>query len=154
MMINWFDWAIVAIMLISVVVSFFRGFFREVLSLVIWVLAFFLALKFSKPLSEHLTHFVNSPMIRYAVAFLLIALGVLLVGMIVSMGIKMVIDKTGLGIFDRLLGIVFGVARGVLVVAVSSTITPRFKPLVLYLDRFMPEQVQELSNWFKQTKQV
>ncbi|MCH9644622.1 MAG: CvpA family protein [Gammaproteobacteria bacterium] len=161
---NWFDFVIIGIIFISIVVSFFRGILREILSLIIWVAAFILAFRYAEQVGLHLQGFVHSSTVGYALAFLLIFLVVFFVGMVLNFFIKNVIDKIGFGPADRALGVCFGVARGVLVVAVllmfiaispmqrdawyaDSKVRPYFNGLVVRLGHFVPEQIQHFSSW-------
>lgn len=123
----WIDYAIVAIVAISAVMSIFRGFIREAISLVGWVAAVWLAITFAGDLAVVLEGQVEVPSLRQALAFFAIFAGVLLVTAIVNWVAGMVVDKTGLTGTDRMLGIIFGVARGVVVVAllvVAAGLTP------------------------------
>jgi membrane protein required for colicin V production len=161
---NWFDFVILGVISLSIVVSFFRGILREILSLVIWVLAFILSFKYASLVGVWLQSYVHGKMISYALAFGLIFLAVFLVGMVLNFFIKHVIDKVGFGPIDRVLGFCFGAARGVIVVTVllmfitvspmqkeawyaSSKVAPYFKTAVTWLSNFLPDQVQQVSTW-------
>jgi len=161
---NWFDLAIIGIIAISIIVSFFRGLLREMVSLIAWVAAVLLALKFGQYLGEDIAKHFSSPMVRYLIGFFVIFIAVLVVGFIVNVIIKYLIDKVGAGFFDRIFGVVFGAARGLLFVAVvlmflgvspmrdatwlqDSQIAPMFEPLVSWLDSFLPKQLKQLSEW-------
>ncbi|MDP5040491.1 MAG: CvpA family protein, partial [Paraglaciecola sp.] len=60
---NWIDFAILGVILISTVISLIRGFIKEAISLAIWFSAFFIASQFYADLASYLTHF-SDPMIR------------------------------------------------------------------------------------------
>lgn len=115
---NWADITIIVIILVSTVISLFRGFVREVLSLVAWVVAFWAAATFAEPASGLLDPYVTVPTARTVLAFIGVLIAALILGGLVNHLIGLLIDKTGLTGTDRLLGGVFGVARGVAIVAI------------------------------------
>jgi membrane protein required for colicin V production len=165
---NWADVAILAIILLSALISLFRGFVREALSLVSWFLAFWFALSFCHPVSDLLVNYIKSPTLRMGAAFGGIFIVVLIVCGIINYLISTLVDKTGLSGTDRLLGILFGLIRGVLVVAalllVARMTTPmqdetwwqgsmliqHFEPVEVWLQGFIPQTVVE---HFKLSKQ-
>ena len=114
----WVDFAIIGIIALSAIIGLARGFIREVLSLAIWVVAVFAAWTFHRPLAEQLTPWLSTPSVRIGVAFIILVLVVLILGAILGQILSTLIEKTGLTGTDRLLGVVFGAARGALLVAV------------------------------------
>lgn len=118
MAMNWADIAILVIIGISAVISLFRGFVREVLSLVAWVLAFWVVFKFSPRIAAALVDQVSLPSVRMAIAVIVLLVGTLVVVGIVNYFVGLLIDKTGLTGTDRMLGVVFGILRGVAVVTI------------------------------------
>ena len=127
-MMNWVDITIIGIIAFSASVSIIRGFIREALSLVSWVLAFFIAGHFYTYITQYLTYFENE-MIRIAVAITILFFATLLVCSIVSYVIGQLVQKTGLSGTDRVLGICFGVLRGILVVAALLFLVDTFTSL-------------------------
>jgi membrane protein required for colicin V production len=91
---------------------------REAVSLIIWVVAFALAWTYFREAAEQLTPWVETPSIRLGVAFIALLLVALLLGGIVGFLISQLVDKTGLSGTDRLLGALFGAARGTLLVCI------------------------------------
>lgn len=114
----WVDFAIIGIIALSAIIGLARGFIREVLSLAIWVVAVFAAWTFHRTLAEQLTPWLSTPSVRIGVAFIILVLVVLILGAILGQILSTLIEKTGLTGTDRLLGVVFGAARGALLVAV------------------------------------
>ncbi|ORF44424.1 CvpA family protein [Gilliamella apicola] len=125
---NWVDITIIGIIAFSASVSIIRGFVREALSLVSWVLAFSIAGHFYTYITQYLTYFENK-MIRIAVAITILFFATLLVCSIVSYVIGQLVQKTGLSGTDRVLGICFGVLRGILVVAALLFLVDTFTSL-------------------------
>ena len=114
----WVDYAILAIIGISALISVLRGFVREALSLIGWIIAFWVALTFTQPVADLLVDRITVPSVRLAAAFFALFMGCLLVVGIVNFLAGKLIESTGLSGTDRMLGVVFGVARGAVVVCI------------------------------------
>ncbi|WP_028117506.1 CvpA family protein [Ferrimonas senticii] len=112
----WIDFAILAVIGLSAVISLIRGFVREAMSLVVWISAFFIASNFYQDLAVFLTQ-INDDTLRAGAAAVILFIATLILGALVNYLIGQLVNITGLSGFDRLLGIVFGALRGVLVVA-------------------------------------
>lgn len=115
---TWVDYAIVAVIALSAVISLMRGFLREALSLAVWIVAFWVSLAFSYSLARLFSGTIASPTVRVAVAFAVLFLSVLLIGALVNYLAVQLVKGSGLTAVDRLIGVVFGTARGVALVAV------------------------------------
>lgn len=127
------DYIIVGIILFSLLVSLWRGFVREVLSLAGWVAAFFVASHFYPYMAGWLTqvnsvHLQNSLYLRNGIGAAILFIGVLIVSGIINVLLGQLVDKTGLSGTDRVLGAGFGILRGIFVVAA----------LLFFLDTFTP----------------
>lgn len=114
----WTDWVIVGIIALSGLLSLKRGFLREAISLITWVVAFILARLFSGVLSTHIAPFLPDPAASLMAAFAILFVLTLLCGSLIQMLIIALVRATGLSATDRLLGVGFGVVRGGLVVIV------------------------------------
>lgn len=112
----WIDLVILAIIAFSALVSLVRGFTREAISLLIWIAAFLVAKTFYLDLAVYFDNF-EDPMVRNAVAVAALFIATLIVGAVVNYVVGQLVDKTGLTGTDRVIGLVFGGARGVLIVA-------------------------------------
>lgn len=124
---NWADWVILGILLISSLISLKRGFVKEALSLVNWVLAFFLAATFRDPFSRILEPYISTASIRDLSSFAILFALALLVGALVNYLIGELIKKSGLSGTDMMLGMLFGFFRGFLIVMAVLILVP---PLV------------------------
>ena len=115
----WVDWVIIAIIGISTLVSLWRGFVREAMSLVVWIGAFIIARTFHPNLQVLLADTVETPGIRMVMAFAILFVGTLIVGALVTRALARLVEATGLSATDRMLGTFFGLTRGVLLVVVA-----------------------------------
>ncbi|MAT50798.1 MAG: colicin V production CvpA [Porticoccaceae bacterium] len=126
---NWADWTILAILGLSVLIGLIRGLVREALSLLVWVLAFFAATLFYAQGATWFDGLMETPSLRYISAWLVIFVGVLIVGSLVNYVIGYLVETTGLSGTDRLLGMVFGALRGIVVVMALVILVPGVLPV-------------------------
>lgn len=106
-----------SIILVSAIISIFRGFFREAFSLLTWVAAIWAAIEYGTQGAELLADWGTS-VVRLWVARLLILIAVLFVGGVLNWMLGLLLHKTGLSGTDRVIGMVFGIARGVVLVGI------------------------------------
>lgn len=134
------DYIIIGIIAFSILVSLLRGFVREVLSLGSWVVAFIVASQFYPYLAAYLTQ-IESMYIRNGTAIGILFVLTLIVGAIVNYVISQLVDKTGLSGTDRVLGAIFGLVRGALIVAA----------LLFFMDTFTNF---EQTDWWKESQLI
>jgi membrane protein required for colicin V production len=161
----WLDIAILVVIGLSAVISLVRGFVREAFSLAVWVLAFWVSWSFFRDLEVPLRAWVGSPTARLGIAFVALMLATLIVGGLVNYLIVRLVERTGMSGTDRLVGMVFGVARGVLLVAAlvllagltplpseswwaESALVGYFEELALWLRDLLPP---EMADRFRYT---
>ena len=126
---NTADWAILIVVAISGLISLKRGFVKEALSLVVWLLAFIVAMMFREPMRVLLARWIETPSLQLIAAFGLLFIITLFVGSLVASLIGKLVKATGLSGTDRYLGFCFGLARGLLVVLSALMLLPGLVPI-------------------------
>jgi membrane protein required for colicin V production len=114
-----FDYGVLALVAASALLGLWRGIASELLALVAWVVAFFCARALAVQVSVVLTGVIAEPGLRYGAAFAAIFFGVLLVLSLGRLLVREILKSIGLGLVDRLLGAVFGLLRGAVLVLVA-----------------------------------
>ena len=148
---NWVDVAILIIISLSAVISLFRGFVREAVSLATWVLAFWVAIGFSDKLEPLLRNIIDSPNVRLVVAFSILFLITLIAGAMVNYLIGQLVRKTGMGGTDRMLGVIFGIARGIVVVGVLVLLAgiPQLSQETWWQQSMLLGHFEEMAIWMR-----
>ncbi len=161
---NWVDVILGGAVIISALVGLMRGFIKEVLSLIAWFVALYVAWHFSEMIAEnYIRQFIVDDLISYLAAFGGLFLLTLFAIGLVNLLVAQLFNVTGLGGFDRLLGMLFGLARGALISALivffasftplvqetwwqSSTLVPGFSNLAQWGMSFLPREISELLD--------
>ena len=147
----WIDFVIIGIIVLSALISLIRGFVKESISLVTWVVAGLLALRYYGPMADLLEPFVNSVTLRQWIGGGILFVATLIVGAIVNFIVSQLVTKTGLSGTDKTLGVVFGGARGVLIVTMIvllASLTP-MPEASWWQDSVMIEFFQQLAEWVR-----
>jgi len=151
----WIDYAIIGLVFISSIIGLVRGFIREAFSLVLWVVAIWVGLTFSRDFSSFLDGIISYPSARIATAFAVLFVITLILGAIISFLLGELVKRTGLTGSDRFAGMIFGIARGFVVVAIiimlagltplpedswwkESALIPPFQSLAIWLNDLIP----------------
>jgi membrane protein required for colicin V production len=113
-----FDYTVLIIVGLSVLISLMRGFIREVLSIVGWVLAWFVAKTYASQLVPLLPADIPTDKLKIMAGFVILFLAVLLLASLLSIALAGLFKTIGLGWLNRFLGGLFGLIRGLLIVSV------------------------------------
>lgn len=119
------DAAIVIIILISALISLFRGFVHEFFSLASWICALIGATVWTAAFSERLSSWIGHEDLRMILAFGLLFVAILAVGLIVTVLLTKAAKRLPTALVDRHLGWLFGVVRGVFILTVAVFIAER-----------------------------
>ena len=114
-----FDYLVLSIVGISLVIGVWRGVVSELLALVAWVVAFIAAREYATSLAPQLARWIADPNLGLAAAYGGIFIAVLLIFALLRFCISIMMSAVGLGLLDRLLGACFGALRGALIVLVA-----------------------------------
>ena len=112
------DTLILSVIAISSAFGVWRGFIKEILSLLSWIAALLVSRVYSESLAGMLGGLIDNPSVRYVTAFSILFVIIIMLGTALNHFMSKLLVVTGLKTLDRLLGAVFGVARGTVIVLV------------------------------------
>lgn len=113
-----FDYTVLVVMGISILLGVLRGLVREALNLLAWVGAFLLANVYALDVAPMLPEAIPSEPLRLLAAFVILFLGALLLMSLVTIALAELVKTLGLGGYDKGLGALFGLVRGMLIVLI------------------------------------
>jgi membrane protein required for colicin V production len=131
------DWLILVILIVSALSAAKKGFFLEVFSLAGVVLGLLLASWNYQKLLPQATRWIHNLPAAEVLCFLGIALGVMLVAGLIGRLIRWSVHSVGLGWADRIIGALFGLVKGCVLVTIA----------VLVIAAFLPQ-----ATWFRQSR--
>lgn len=134
---NAIDFIILIVILISTLIGLYRGVIREIYSLIVWSIAFWLSIFHNSMLATRL-EFIEAPSMKHLVAAGIIFLTIIIIGAIISLIMGRVLKLGALSGVDRIFGMVFGVIRGVIITTVC-----------VWAVKFTP--VAEFESWHSST---
>lgn len=146
---NWADIVLITVIALSSLISLKRGFVKEAFSLASWIVAFIVARSFNPNVQTLLVESIEHPVFRMIAAFVILFIGTLLLGAAISFIIVTLIRLTGLTPLDRLLGIFFGLTRGLIlsvVIVAIVRLTP-FEQAEWWQSSIMVENLSVLEQW-------
>jgi len=118
------DWFILVVLIASGIISFTRGFTKEFLSLFLWVTAFIAAISLEFLATPKINEFIGNEEISKIVSYIFVFVVFIFVGGIVIKFISKLIKWSGASGFDRFLGVLFGLTRGLIVLFVIFLLLP------------------------------
>ena len=118
------DWFILVVLIASGIISFTRGFTKEFLSLFLWIAAFIAAISLEFLATPKINEFIGNEEISKIVSYIFVFVIFIFVGGIVIKFISKLIKWSGASGFDRFLGVLFGLIRGLIVLFVIFLLLP------------------------------
>ncbi len=160
------DWVLIAVVVISSLISLKRGFVREALSLASWIVAFVVARLFSGNLATLLEGHVDTASLRWMIAFLILFAGTVIIGALLNHLIVELVRVTGLSGTDRVFGMFFGAVRGLLILVAivyglqytlvaedawyqQSVVIPHLETVADWARKTLPGATERME-WFSQ----
>ena len=121
---NLADWFILIVLVASGVISFTRGFTKELLSLFLWLAAFIAAISLEYLATPKINEFIGNQEISKIISYIVVFIIFIFLGGIIIKFISKLIKWSGASGFDRFLGILFGLVRGLIVLFVIFLLLP------------------------------
>ena len=121
-MLTGLDWILLAVLVCSMLVGLWRGLVFEVLSVLGWAVSFYSEQWFAPDVAAVLPLKSLSDPLRYAAAFVLIFVAALFACGLLAAVVKKLVEAVGLRPIDRVLGGVFGVLRGVILLLAATVV--------------------------------
>ena len=118
------DWFILIVLVASGVISFARGFTKEFLSLFLWLAAFIAAISLEYLATPKINEFIGNEEVSEIVSYITVFIIFIFLGGIVIKFISKLIKWSGASGFDRFLGVLFGLIRGLIVLFVIFLLLP------------------------------
>lgn len=160
---NYFDIAIIVIILITALIGFMRGLVWMGIFLATWTAAILLAIRFKDNIAQALPVKLSSEIAQTGLAALLIFLVVLLAGALINFLLHKLVNAIGLGTFDRILGTGLGIALGALAISLlimllsltelpnqevwqKSKFIPKFQESATWLQTLVPSNFNDMIN--------
>jgi membrane protein required for colicin V production len=148
---TWVDYAVIAIVGLSILLSVIHGLVREIMSLAAWLVAFVVAQMLAGEVAALLPATFANPSLRLLAGFIAVFVAVLVIMTIIAMAVSKLIRTVGLGFADRALGAVFGFVRGLAIVMIAVlvagfTTLPR---QAAWRNAIFTEPLVILANWTK-----
>jgi membrane protein required for colicin V production len=130
---NWLDWVLIGIVIASTAAAAAKGFMRELIALATLVAALVIAALGYARAAVWFEDLTKSHSVALGAGFLALFLGTMLVGAVVSVAAKKLVQTAGLQMFDRFMGGAFGLIRGVLIdcVILMAMLSFAIKPEVV-----------------------
>ncbi len=146
---NILDFALLMALVLSAILGLFRGLVREVLSLAAWIVSFWVAQRYDGIVAERLLQAINPQSLRELAAFLILFLGTIVVLALFNRIMALLVKASRLGVYDRMLGALFGALRGAvvgLVFIALADLTP-LPETAQWQDSMLADYFRQLGQW-------
>jgi membrane protein required for colicin V production len=110
--------------MLSGLIAFFRGFIQEILSLLLWITAFAAAMLLNAYLDPYFMDYIDNPEVRRILTIITVFVGIIFLGGLLIKLLRGLVHWSGMGGLDRLLGVLFGFIRGMLLIVVIYLVLP------------------------------
>ena len=152
--ISYFDYLVIGIIILSGFIAFFRGFIQESLSLLLWVIAFAASMFLDVYLDPYFLDYVQNPEIRRILIIIFVFIGIIFLGGFLIRVIRSLVHWSGMSGLDRLLGVLFGLLRGMLLIVVIYLVIPnQFKQSSFILEsnsyHYLEKYAPKAEKFFK-----
>ena len=121
---SYFDYLVIGIIILSGLMAFFRGFIQEILSLLLWITAFAAAMLLNAYLDPYFMDYIDNPEVRRILTIITVFVGIIFLGGLLIKLLRGLVHWSGMGGLDRLLGVLFGFIRGMLLIVVIYLVLP------------------------------
>lgn len=157
------DFLILIVMGLSVILGYALGFWRSALSVLVWVVAFFVSMFMGPSMASAFGAYVSSPTIQLWLSYGVLFFVTMMIGMIARMILRLMLMTSRIGGTDRLFGALFGLIRGILIVTIflwftllvglnqssfytSSILGRYFEPLVHLISIQFPNATADITG--------
>jgi membrane protein required for colicin V production len=121
---NFADWFIIIVLIASGLISFSRGFTKEFLSLFLWAAAFIAAISLEHLATPQINEIIGNKEASKIISYIFVFIVFIFVGGLVIKFISKLIKWSGASGFDRFLGVLFGLSRGLIFLFVIFLLLP------------------------------
>lgn len=119
---NTLDYAFIGILVVAMLIGGFKGFCRQIVSWFFWILAGYVAYNYSTHLADHfLSGRLSSPILRLLIVNFGLVVSAFVFSFLFNRIMQSLLSVTGLSVFDRFLGVYFGMVQGVVMIAIVVT---------------------------------
>jgi membrane protein required for colicin V production len=169
--INWIDLAIVCIFGFSIILGLIKGFIRSIVSVLVWIAAIVISMHYGPLIADKFTKVSDDPQTQLILAYSLLFIAVLIIGLVFKIILEAIINFTGLSMTDRIMGALFGIVRGVFIVTImvflmslssiaegqvwkESKLAPAFMDVATWVENMAPDSVKQKMASQKQSTQA
>ena len=146
---TWIDFVIIGVIFISCFISLIRGFVREALSLTGWVVSFLVAWRLHGSFSTFFQNSISNLNLRLIAAFFILFALSMIIFTIINFFAGKLVQRTGLSGADRVIGVLFGFLRGVVLVSALVALAglTQIPKTAIWHDSYLVIKFQAIAVW-------